>query len=805
MFGNKDAFAVWLGLTICLGSSGMIASSGSCQDDGVGVPIATAASNHESPDNVDFERHVAPLLGRHGCNSAACHGAFGGKGGLQLSLFGFSSELDYQNLRDYVDDGDPQSSLMLQKPSGLEEHEGGIRFDTNSSSYQTIERWIQAGAIWNRGSGNVVGLSVTPNEIVFSGQKAGSIEPEGVSVSAEFRDGSTQDVTDLCQFTSCDEQVATVSNSGEISRVDNGSTTVIVSYRNEFASVGVLAPFPSSGQPVETDGLSDIDLCITDKLNKLNLRPSPPADDVEFLRRVTLDTIGTIPGPDEIERFCQDTSPDKRKRKIDELLVHPMHAALWATRMCDITRCDVQQMGEDRMLGTKRAQMWHDWLRQRFAENTAYSEIVRRIVTATSRGPLDMTDWVKREESLIRESRSSFTDSYADREYLDLYWRRIGEDGKFPLKETAELTAAAFTGVRIHCAQCHKHPFDRWTQDDYAAFTNIFSNVIFGNSTELNVAITTELERRRAGKRRGEKVASLPQLREVFVSSMLGRNIPGSDPNSTVQPSSLGSQQFEANRDLRQQFYEWLIDEQNPYFARNFVNRVWSVYFGVGIIDPVDDFAISNPASHPQLLDALSEMFRTTNFDIRHLEKQILMSDAYQRSSTPNESNRRDGRDFARQRVRLLMGEVVLDCLNQALGTTDSFGDDARPGALAIEIGTNNLSSKSGQSLKILGRGERNTNCDCSRRTENDLRQFIYMINDESIYEKIRNGSINQLKMHEREGMITQLYLRILARRPTEEEMQIARSHFEQMEKRDQAFEDLVWALLNTREFITNH
>ena len=757
---------------------------------------------------IDFERHVAPLLGRHGCNSAACHGAFGGKGDLQLSLFGYSAKMDYENLSDFVDTEDPSGSWMLHKPTGIEEHEGGVRFTEDSDTYRIFKQWIAAGAKWKAGAGKVTRLRVEPGEVVFadvSATEASSNQP--LKVTAEFADGTRQNVTDYCQFSSRDDGIATINDNGLVQSVRHGDTSIVVSYSNAFAVVDVLAPFPGKQTPTNpTSGLGAIDARIVAKLNKLNVPVSQSAEDAEFLRRVTIDTIGTIPSPKEVVEFCDDRDPHKREKIIDRLLAHPMHAALWATRMCDITKCDVNQMMEDETMRSRRAQMWHDWFRKRFADNVSYAEIARGIVTATSRGDLSVQQWVQNEEDLIRKSRDSFQTEYAQRPALDLYWRRVGDDGTFPLKETTELTAVAFTGIRLECAQCHKHPFDRWTQDDYAGFANLFSNVIFGSSTELNVAVFEELNVRRQAKREGRKVEALPKLREVFISDELGREVSGSDPNQRVAPRALESEVFAEDADLRQQFYEWLVADDNPFFARNFANRVWAVYFGVGLVEPVDDFSISNPPSHPQLLEDLSIGFRKSGFDIRALEKSILMSAAYQRSSTPNEVNRSDRRNFARQYVRPLMAEVALDSINKALGSEQSFGHNAPEDSLAIEVASNVLRSDAGRMLGILGRGQRKSICDCDRRTESDLRQFIFMINDKSIHEKIEEGSIQELKqIDDNNELVTQLYLRMLGRYPNQRERTVGKTHLSEFEDREDAFEDLVWALINSREFITNH
>lgn len=774
------------------------------------VGLASDGVAEESPRNpprhaIDFERHIAPLFGRLGCNSAACHGAFGGgKGGLQLSLFGHSAKMDYRGVNDRIDRADPESSLLLLKPSGREEHEGGVRFEPVSEPYRNIKQWIDNGAPWDEGSGRVRALTVDPSQVVFTEDA----NTQSLTVTAEFADGASEAVTHLCQFSSRDEGIAVVEPSGRVSGSRHGDTSIIVSYRNAFASVSVLAPFrrDANHEPNTADTeLNAIDARINEKLSQLNIVPSRRSTDEEFLRRVMLDTIGSIPTPNQVLRFCASANPIKREQKIEELLAHPLHAALWATRMCDITKCDVGSMGEDQLLGARRAQMWHDWFRRRFENNTSYAQIVRGVVTATSREGLNVTEWMDREEQLIHRSRESFDNNYAERDSLDLYWRRVGTDRDATLKANAELTAVAFTGVRLNCAQCHKHPFDRWSQDDYAAFANIFSRVIFGSSTETNSAVLEELAHRRESKKAGKTVKPLPRIREVFVSTELGKGLSGSERGTDVSPRAFDSQDFDEHTDLRQQFYEWLVAPDNPYFARSFVNRVWAAYFGIGLVDPVDDFSVTNPPSHPRLLDDLAARFRESNFDIRDLEKRVLMSAAYQRSSTPNESNRDDRRNFSRQHVRPLLAEVALDAVNQALGTTEDFGNAARKGALTIEVGTNEVQGDAGRALQVLGRGTRESTCDCDRRTESDLRQFIFLANDQSIMKKIKEGSIRELLSFGDRKLVTQLYLRILGRKPNAAEAQFMTGHLSDAEIRETSFDDLVWALINTREFITNH
>jgi hypothetical protein len=289
------------------------------------------------------------------------------------------------------------------------------------------------------------------------------------------------------------------------------------------------------------------------------------------------------------------------------------------------------------------------------------------------------------------------------------------------------------------------------------------------------------------------------------VSTELGGGISASQPGVDVAPRAFDSETFNESGDLRQQFYQWLVADDNPYFARSFVNRVWAAYFGIGLVDPVDDFSVANPPSHPKLLDELAQQFRRSKFDIRSLEKCILTSDAYQRTSTPNDTNRKDRRNFARQYVRPLLAEAALDAINKALGTTENFSGAAPEGALAIEVGTNQLQGDSGRALEILGRGNRESTCDCDRRTESDLRQFLFLISDASIVAKIKNGSIRELLSLDDDDLVGRVYLRVLGRKPTATELKIVLEHLKEAEAREVAFDDLVWALVNSREFITNH
>ncbi|HEY1859296.1 MAG TPA: DUF1549 domain-containing protein, partial [Gemmataceae bacterium] len=447
--------------------------------------------NGTSIKEVDFERHVAPLLGKMGCNAGSCHGSFQGKGGLYLSLFGYSPEKDYQAFtRDgmgrRVNVGDPDRSLMLLKATAQVSHEGGKRFDKNAWQYGVIREWIARGRKWDADTGVVKRLEVSPKDHRF--QKPG--ENVALTVTVEFADGAKADLTPFCDFRVKDDTIAEVSPLGEVRGLRPGDTPVIVSYRGNLISTRVLVPAPVEAgfnypKIVEENY---VDREVFAKLRQLNLAPSELSSDAEFLRRVTIDTVGCVPTPDEVRTFLADQNRDKRAKKIDELLAHPMRAALWATKFSDITGNNIEAMDGPPDLRAKRAKMWHDWFRRRIADNMPYDQIVHGVLCASSRDGKSMEEWIRQEVALSQAALQGFESDYARRPSLDLYWRRTGGEDFFPLDQMAEAASAAFLGVRLECAQCHKHPYDRWTQADYRAFANVFAQVKFDSSTELTAA-----------------------------------------------------------------------------------------------------------------------------------------------------------------------------------------------------------------------------------------------------------------------------------------------------------------------------
>ena len=765
--------------------------------------------NGDTVGEVDFERHVEALLGRHGCNAGSCHGSFQGKGGFRLSLFNHDPRRDYLALtRDgmgrRVNLNDPDRSLLLLKPTGQVAHEGGRRFALNSWQARLLRAWIARGRKWKPGSGALRGLRVEPAEHLF--RKPG--EDVRLRVLAEFADGSRADVAPFCDFRSRDESVVEVSSAGVVHGLHPGDAAIIVSYLGHLRTtrVYVPAPVPQGFVYPDVPAVNAVDREVLAKLRKLNVVPSDVADDTTFLRRVTLDTIGALPSPDEVRSFLADNSPLKRQRKIDELLAHPLHAALWATRFCDITGADVRTLDGPPQRRARQAKMWHDWFRKRLAENVPYDRIVYGVLCATSRGGQDVRHWIEEEAKLNEAASKGFTSAYAERPGLDLFWRRSGPEGSFSPERMAEQTAAAFLGVRLECAQCHKHPFDRWTQADYRAYANVFARTRFDSSPEVRAAVQTLLEERRQGSAKSSR--PIPRLREVYVSDRPTGML--TDPTSGVPltAKALGGPAVEGPGDPRERLFRWLTRPGNPFFARAFVNRVWAHYFGAGLVEPVDNFSLANPASNPALLDALAREFTASGHDIRRLERCILLSRTYQLSSLPNISNRHDRGNHARCVPRRLMAEVVVDALNDALGVKENFGDEVPPGARAIEIAPNRLRNRRlARVFRLFGRPERTATCDCERSPEPALPQTLFLMTDADLLKKIGEGRLKKLLAGKKINgeVVEELFLATLSRFPDVAEKNWALEHLKTKKQRKDGFVDIVWALINTREFILNH
>jgi hypothetical protein len=791
-------------------------------DRGLNKALAAVPVPGRAPlEAVDFERHVMGLFSKAGCNNGSCHGSFQGKGGFRLSLFGYDPAKDFntltrEQLSRRIDPVEPDKSLLLLKATGRIPHEGGVRITPDSWQFAVLRSWVVAGTPWKPGSGTVTELALDAPEYLIVATK--STKP--LHVTARFPDSSTEDVTAFCDFRVQDDSVAEVGSLGTVTAQRPGDTGLVVSYRGVVKAIRVLVPAaaPSGFKFPDVPAVNFVDREVTAKLRQLNMVPSGPTTDSEFLRRITIDTIGTLPTPDEVRAFLADQSPDKRQRKIDELLAHPLHAALWATKMSDVTGNNTDALEPPNNVRNHRSQMWHDWLRKRFAENVPYDEIVRDILTATSREGHPVPEWIEDQKKLDAELEAGWDSHYADRKTLDLFWRR---QQSVPLEQWGEKVAAAFLGVRLECAQCHKHPTDRWTQVDYRSFANVFQQVSLGTSPESKKELDAINTERKDEATKSKKQANT--MRELYVGGgvVTGNGKGGKGNNrafkhpETNQPlpaKALGGPEIpvDTNADAREKLWEWMHSPDNTYFARAFVNRVWAHYFGIGLVDPVDDFSQANPPSNAKLLAELARDFVEHNFDIRHLEQTILLSNTYQRSSTPTDSNKFDKNNFARGYVRPMMAEVVVDVLDAAVGVEEQWGNDAPKGRKMIEIGASRVQNGTlNYALRIFGRPPRTTACDCERTFDPALPQTLYRMTDSGVLQKlaVKDNRLNLLLKTKKsdDEVLDELFLACLTRLPNADERAAFVRHRTTSKNRQAEFQDTLWALINTREFILNH
>lgn len=745
-----------------------------------------------------FRRHVVPLFSKLGCNMRNCHGSFQGQSGFRLSLFGFEPDLDWKELleQDEESSGDgpranlksPDESLFLQKPTSEDEHEGGQRMAVGSWQYNLMRAWVASGAKFDaEKDSRLTRFELQPAELVFL--EPG--KPQTVRALAWFDDGTVEDVTCLTTFSTNDEAIAAVSPDGEIQAGRTGDTAVIAQYSGGVASVQVLVPSAEEGKTLPPfPHHNRIDEFVAAKLKKLNVHPSNLSGDASFLRRIYLDTIGTLPTIEEAREFLADRDPEKRSQLIDRLLDRPEYAMYWGTKFSDWT-------GNSKYISRSPQQwnwVWQQWIEDKLTRNTPYDEFVYGFICATSLDGRSREEYLEEVRQVKRNTagRYNYDDgTYARRKTLDLYW--INVERRKP--ETLVLqTANSFLGLRLECAQCHNHPFDRWTQKDFEGFKSIFTLVRYCDPQ-------TGREEKSLPRGYGDEDVQ-PGVHWRYASHI--RKFP---------PKILGGEVLsyeEGGPDPRVSLWEWMRSEGNPYFAPSIVNRIWAQYFGVGIVDPPDDFNLGNPPSNPQLLAWLAKDFRRSGFDLKHLHRTILKSRTYQLSWKPNDSNRLDDRNFSHARLRRMPAEVLLDAVSYATGVEADYGrlpvDRPQRAVGQASPPVRYSSSRSGYPMQIFGRPAREKTCVCERSNEPSVAQALYLVNDQEIVSKLSDpaGRVRQLmKSTADDGkVIEEMYLAALSRYPSDEELRIQREHVAAARTREAGLRDVMWTLLNVREFL---
>jgi len=813
------------------------------------------------PGEPKFSRHVVPLFSRLGCNAGACHGAVNGQNGFRLSLFGANPAQDHALLRREfagrrLNAFEPEKSLLLQKATGQVPHQGGPRVAVGNRDYQLLRTWLVRGAGLDKvEDSRVTALSVTPaRQTVQKGQSY------RVRIEASFADGTKEDVTDLCTFEVVDRDVAEVDATGEVRAKGVGDTAIVVRYG--YDPVVAMALVPRAGKEpfpaVKSNNV--VDEQVLAKLRTLNIHPTDPCDDATFLRRVALDVTGLPPTPDEVRAFLADTSPDKRTKKIDGLLGKPGYATLWATKFSDVLKPNSFNANYG-LVEAAEARRFYEWVRARMAENTAYDEFAERVLLATSRDGRTREEWFDEVMAMAEENAKLEPNLavYAKRKSLDLYWQRENATG---VKGTLQI-AHAFLGLRLECAQCHRHPHDVWQQDDLLSFANFFMRVKGANYpdnktlppkiADLMKKVPEDVKKlREEAKKLTDKAKDksvkpddaakmVAEAKELEMKARILTEGPkrfgtevqhvGDRPSFANVSSPLGTQKSETFRllgdkaartvgrdeDPRAAVVAWLRRADNPFFARAMVNRVWAHYFGRGLIDPADHLSPLNPPSHPELLDALAKGFIENKYDLKWLHRTVLNSRTYQQSARPHETAKGDRRNYASFPLRRLPAEVLLDAVNQATGGAESF--PARlflpSGARAMEVagvtGAENDRASLAYAFQIFGRPARNglVQCDCERDPSPTIVQALYLANHPQLREKIASPTGRVAKIvkdfADDTKRVEEVFLWTVGRLPSKNDLAAVLEYVKASTSAQRGLEDLMWGLMNTREFSLNH
>ena len=717
---------------------------------GKSMTIPVRVKLPKSEPAMSFRHEVMPVLSKGGCNMGACHGYSLGKNGFKLSLRGQDADQDFwamtkESFGRRLNMPFPEASLIVAKPRGDAPHEGGIRFRRGSISDEILVRWIRDGAPGDlTDPAQVVRVELVPDKLVLRPGQTHQIQ-----MLAKYSDGVVRDVTRLTVFSANNTQFAEVDDEGLVTANDGGETAIVARFERVFASTGVIVLNPNSRFAPTPPAEHLVDRAVVDKLNRLKISPSALSSDEEFLRRVSLDLIGVQPTPTEILAFLADKSPNKRELAIDRLFERPEFVDHWSLKWGDLLQNSRTTNSPASVF------LFREFLRGAVASNMPLDEFARRLITARG-GAAD-------------DPATGFFASSKD------------------ANESLERVTQVFCGVRMLCARCHSHPAENWTQADYYGLASSFNQA----SSRVDVRATTNPP---------QKLVAIDLKVGSAVNPRTGKPQP---------PRFLGGQDLplESNVDRRAAYAQWLTSPTNPYFARGMVNRIWSYFFHRGIIEPVDDIRSTNPPINPALLDALTEDFKKSKFDVRALMKRIATSATYQRTSAHTESNRHDEQNFSHAIPRRIPAEALLDSLVQATAVPEAFGN-APAGFRAAQLPDGTVQSPF---LNLFGKPQRMDACECERDNSSNMLQALHFMNSTSILGRVQNGAgrpglLLKLKKSDEE-IVTELYLWSLARHPSEKEVKVSLDFLKlyATPRRLEAVQDLMWALLNSKDFVMVH
>jgi hypothetical protein len=711
----------------------------------VTLPVKVEGPKVDPP--ISFRLDVMPVFMKAGCNTGSCHGAARGKDGFRISLFGFDPAGDHHRLTREMSGrrinlAVPAESTLMEKAVGAVPHTGGKRFEPGSELYQTLLRWVESGVPNDDVSKlpTLVAVEFYPRIAVLDGQ--GSTQQ--MTVRANYSDGTDRDVTTLAVFLTNNESSAAISDTGLVTAGARGEAFVMARF-GTFTVGSQVITLPKAlkfDYPTEPEA-NYVDTLVAAKLKKLRISPSEVCTDEVFLRRVSLDIVGLPPTVAEYERFTASTGPDKRAKLIDELLERKEFAEIWVSKWAELLQV---RSVVNNIANYKGMFLYYNWLVEKLSKNTPMDEMVQELLGANG--------------GTFKNPASNFYQNAPDTLAL------------------TENVAQVFMGMRIQCAQCHNHPFDRWTQNDYYGFAAFFSQI---------------------GRKTGE------DYRETIVFNSGGGEVTHPVGGVVMKPKFLGGETPEvAGKDRRVILAKWLASPQNPWFAASFANRVWAHFMGVGIVEPIDDFRVSNPASNPELLEELGKRFTASKYSLKQLVRDICNSRTYQRSTGRNPSNESDERNFAHALIRRIKAETLLDTISAVTETKDKF-QGLPLGARAVQM-ADGISST--YFLTTFGRATRETVCSCEVKMEPTLSQALHLLNGDTVNAKIQQGGLIPKLVSGRkfpEERIMELYLRCLSRKPSREELDKLLPALGEGARQDQALGDIFWALLNSREFLFNH
>ena len=708
----------------------------------ISLPITVKDAAVDRP--VSFKLDIMPIFMKAGCNTGSCHGAARGKDGFMLSLFGYDPDGDYHRLTRELNGRRlnlalVHDSLLLEKGAGRVSHTGGKRFEKDSRLYGTLVRWLEARAPRDPADiAHPTGIEFYPPSAVLNGQGA----TQKLTVRANYSDGSTRDVTGLAYFLSNNDTSAKVSQEGLVSAGARGEAFIMA--RFDTFTVGshfIVLPKDLEFQSPKVVENNYVDTLINEKLSKLRIAPSELCSDEVFLRRAYLDILGLLPTAEEYARFTSNAEKDKRSKLVDELLGRKEFVELWVMKWAELL-----QIRSSNQVSYKSMLLYYNWLQDKVANNVPMDKMVSELLGAsggTFKSPA--TNYYQNETNTLK---------------------------------VTENVAQVFMGMRIQCAQCHNHPFDRWTQDDYYGFASFFSQI---------------------GRKRAE------DPRETIVFNSRSGEVRHPVGNRVMKPKFLGGEAPDLKgKDRRVAMANWLVSAENPFFATNLANMVWAHFFGKGIIDEVDDVRVSNPPANAALLNELGRRFTEYKYDFKRLVRDICTSRTYQLATQTNSSNESDTRNFSHASLRRIRSEILLDCITQVTNTSNKFRGLPR-GARAVQIADG---STTNYFLQAFGRAKRETVCSCEVQMEPNLSQALHLINGSTVEQKISQGGLIKARLDEKktsDEIIEELYLRCFSRRPVEKELASLKSIQASAPSQKEFLDDLFWSLLNSREFLFNH